>query len=48
MPQTNGVIERFLKTSKEECLWLEDFRDAEQAREIVGRWIELYNSELAA
>jgi len=44
-PETNGIIERFFLTLKEECLWLHDFRDAEQAREIVGRWIELYNEE---
>jgi transposase InsO family protein len=44
-PETNGVIERFFRTIKEECLWLHDFRDAQQAREIVGRWIETYNGE---
>ena len=44
-PQTNGVIERFFKTLKEECLWLEDFQGVDDARQIVGRWIELYNTE---
>ncbi len=44
-PQTNGVIERFFKTLKMECLWLENFRDVEHAREVVDRWMETYNSE---
>ncbi len=30
-PQTNGVIERFFKTLKLECLWIENFRDVEHA-----------------
>lgn len=44
-PQTNGVIERFFKTLKMECLWIHDFTDVEQAREIVGPWMELYNTQ---
>lgn len=44
-PETNGVIERFFRTLKEECLWVHDFNDAEQARQVVGRWIETYNRE---
>lgn len=44
-PQTNGVIERFFKTLKMECLWLENFRDVEHAREVVGRWMETYNTQ---
>jgi transposase InsO family protein len=44
-PETNGVIERFFRTIKEECLWLHDFRDADQAREVIGEWMERYNEE---
>ncbi len=44
-PQTNGVIERFFKTLKLECLWLENFRDVEHARDVVGRWMETYNTQ---
>ena len=44
-PQTNGVIERFFKTLKLECLWIENFRDVEQARDVVGRWMETYNAQ---
>ncbi len=44
-PETNGVIERFFRTLKEECLWLHDFRDADDAREVIGTWMELYNEQ---
>jgi transposase InsO family protein len=44
-PETNGVIERFFRTLKEECLWVHDFEDAQQARQVVGQWIETYNRE---
>ena len=44
-PQTNGVIERFFKTLKYECLWIENIRDVEHAREVVGDWMETYNTQ---
>jgi len=44
-PETNGVIERFFRTLKEECLWVHDFQDAEHARHVVGQWMETYNRE---
>lgn len=44
-PQTNGVIERFFRTLKEECIWLEDFSDINQASEVIGDWMELYNTQ---
>ena len=44
-PQTNGVIERFFRTLKEECLWLENIQNVDHARQIVGGWLELYNSQ---
>ena len=44
-PETNGVIERFFRTAKEEHLWVEQFRDVDHARERVGAWMELYNTQ---
>lgn len=44
-PQTNGVIERFFKTLKWECLWIESIRDVDHARDVVGRWMETYNTQ---
>lgn len=44
-PQCNGVAERFMRTVKEECLWLFDFEDLEQARARITEFIDLYNHE---
>jgi len=44
-PETNGVIERFFKTLKLECLWVERFKDADHARSVIGEWMETYNTE---
>ena len=46
MPKEIGCgIERFVRTLKEECLWLHDFETLEQARPVIAAFIELYNRE---
>ncbi|MGE5344527.1 MAG: transposase [Acidithiobacillales bacterium] len=42
-PQCNGVAERFIRTAKEECLWLHDFEDLEQARPVIAEFVNRYN-----
>lgn len=42
-PECNGVAERFMRTLKEECLYLHDFESLEQARQIISEFIERYN-----
>jgi len=42
-PECNGVAERFMRTLKEECLYLHDFEGLEQAREVIAEFIERYN-----
>ena len=44
-PQCNGISERFVRTLKEECLWLHDFETLEQARPVIAAFVELYNHE---
>src|SRR5262249_52845889 len=44
-PQCNGVMERFIRTLKEQCLWLHRFDSLDQARVIIGAFIERYNRE---
>ena len=44
-PQCNGAIERFVRTLKEQCLWLHRFETLDQARAIIGAFIERYNHE---
>ena len=42
-PECNGVAERFMRTLKEECLYLHDFASLEQARGVIDEFIERYN-----
>jgi transposase InsO family protein len=42
-PECNGVAERFIRTLKEECLYLHDFQCLEEAREVIAEFIERYN-----
>ena len=44
-PECNGVAERLIRTLKEECLYLHDFESLEQAREVIGEFVETYNRE---
>lgn len=43
-PQTNGVAERFIRTLKEQAIYGHTFRTAEEVRQAVGEFIELYNT----
>jgi len=42
-PEQNGMIERFFRSLKEECVWLRNFRSFEEARREISRWIHWYN-----
>ncbi|MBI1751652.1 MAG: transposase [Acidobacteria bacterium] len=44
-PQQNGLCERFNRSFKEECAWLYRFKDIQEARAEVGRYIDHYNHE---
>lgn len=44
-PECNGIMERWIRTLKEECLYLHDFESLEEAREVIGRFIRDYNEE---
>jgi putative transposase len=44
-PECNGIMERWIRTLKEECLYLHDFATLDEAREVIGRFIECYNHE---
>ena len=41
-PQQNGMIERFFRSLKEECIWLKTFT---QARAAIEVWVRFYNHE---
>jgi putative transposase len=42
-PETNGVVERFFRTLKEQVLYKETFRNIEELRKAVETFIEQYN-----
>ncbi len=44
-PECNGVAERFMRTLKEQCIYLHQFRSLEEARRIIGEFIARYNAE---
>ena len=44
-PEWNGVIERFFRTLKQECVWLHEFSSFEEAEAVITRWIHAYNHE---
>src|SRR2546422_4640870 len=44
-PQCNGVAERFMRTLKEQCLYLHQFTSLAEARTIISEFIERYNTQ---
>jgi len=42
-PQTNGKVERWIRTVLRECLYLAVFASSEQRRRALGRFIAFYN-----
>ncbi len=44
-PEQNGMIERFFRSLKEECIWQHNFSSFGEARRAVRRWIRWYNEE---
>ncbi len=43
-PEQNGVVERVIRTLKEECVWLNRFETMEEAERVIGKWIRQYNT----
>jgi len=44
-PECNGVMERFIRTLKEQCIYLHRFKSLEEARTIIGEFIPRYNTQ---
>ena len=42
-PEQNGLIERFFRSLKEECVWPYHFAGFEDARQAVSTWMQWYN-----
>jgi putative transposase len=44
-PEQNGIVERFFRSLKEECVWQHNFADFAEARAAITQWIHWYNTE---
>lgn len=44
-PEQNGLVERFFRSLKEECVWQQLFSSFQEARSEIRRWINFYNEE---
>lgn len=44
-PETNGVAERFFRTLKEQAIYGRAFRNVDELRQAIGRFVELYNHQ---
>jgi len=44
-PEQNGMIERWFRSVKEECVWQHQFTDFAAAQWAIRRWISWYNEE---
>jgi len=44
-PEQNGLIERWFRSLKEECVWQHQFRSFADARTAIHAWIAWYNQE---
>ena len=43
-PEQNGIIERFFRSLKEECVWQHRFENFSDAKRAIAQWIEWYNT----
>lgn len=44
-PEQNGMIERFIRTIKEKCIYQNRYESLTQARLSIGQWVTYYNEE---
>lgn len=42
-PEQNGIIERFFRSLKEECIWQHNFSSFGEAKHVIAEWIDWYN-----
>ena len=43
-PEQNGIIERFFRSLKEECIWQHSFHSFAEAKVAIRQWIDWYNT----
>ncbi len=44
-PEQNGIIERFFRSLKEECIWQHRFKSRDEAFKIIAEWLDKYHNK---
>jgi putative transposase len=44
-PEQNGLIERFFRTLKEDCVWQHNFKNRDEAFRVISDWLDVYHTE---
>ncbi len=44
-PQQNGMVERLIRTIKEQYIWMHNFDSLNEARFAICKWLVFYNNE---
>lgn len=44
-PEQNGMIERWFRSLKEECIWLQNIKSKDEAFNLIANWIDHYNQQ---
>jgi transposase InsO family protein len=44
-PEGNGVAERFIRTLKEQLVWVRTFQTVEELRQALLDWVHLYHEQ---
>jgi putative transposase len=44
-PEQNGMIERFFRSIKEECIWQHRFKNRDEAFMAIASWMDKYHEE---
>jgi len=44
-PEQNGIVERFFRSLKEECVWQSNFGTFTEAHTAIAQWINWYNTD---
>lgn len=42
-PEQNGLVERVIRTLKEQCVYRHRFESLQQATRVIADWIQFYN-----
>lgn len=43
-PEQNGLMERFFRSLKEECIWQNQLESLAHARRVISQWVRFYNT----